>query len=134
MLLFVELWLRVGSFKKLQDYFDSRAEASPEKAIIQQEEDKFRTTVDQAAWIVSTAGRYHLIKMSCLRRALVLQWLLRQEGIQTQLRFGVRTQGKDLLAHAWLERNGILVSEPELVRERYSTLREIGQEYENKNS
>lgn len=134
MLLFVELWLRVGSFKMLQNFFDTKAEPRPEIGISPIGEADNGDEVDHMARIVSIAGRNHLIKMSCLRRALVLQWLLRRRGIQTQLRFGVRTQGNDLQAHAWLEKDGILISEPELVHERYSTLKEIGQVYERKTS
>ncbi len=82
-------------------------------------------SIERIGWIVRTAGRNHFHPMSCLRRALVLQWLLGKRGIQTDLRFGARSVEGQLQAHAWLERNGKLVSEPEVVYERFSVLKGV---------
>jgi hypothetical protein len=62
--------------------------------------------------------------MTCLRRSLALQWLLRRRGIDTELRFGVRRVAGDpgLEAHAWLERHGHPVSEPEALTGQFTQL------------
>jgi hypothetical protein len=52
------------------------------------------------------AARHHLRPMSCLRRALAMQRLLAERGVVTQLRIGVRKDGKEFGAHAWLEYAG----------------------------
>ena len=58
------------------------------------------------AWLVSVAGRYSLVRSTCLKEALVLSSLLERRGIMTQLRIGVARQDGRFKAHAWLERNG----------------------------
>ena len=112
LLLGVDLGLRWLSFTRLQALL-SRA-ANPHQP------DNPAETVRR--WLVDLAGRNHLYPMTCLRRALALQWLLARRGVQTRLRFGVKKEANELIAHAWLEREGIPVSEPELVTERYAAL------------
>ncbi len=49
---------------------------------------------------------------TCLKRALVLYYLLHRAGRAAELRIGVRrSQEHALEAHAWLERNGIPILE-----------------------
>lgn len=64
------------------------------------------------ATLVSAAARHHLRPMTCLPRALALQALLRRNGIQAELRIGVRREAGDLQAHAWIEAAGSPVGEP----------------------
>lgn len=40
---------------------------------------------------------------SCLRRSLLLWWILGQQGIETTVRVGVASQDGDLSGHAWVE-------------------------------
>lgn len=47
------------------------------------------------------------VPSSCLRRSLVLAWLLRRRGFQPRVRFGVRKHGSTLDAHAWVECQGL---------------------------
>ena len=61
------------------------------------------------AWLVSIAGRYSLVRSTCLKEAIVLSSLLERKGIATQLRIGVARQDGKFKAHAWLERNGQVV-------------------------
>jgi hypothetical protein len=46
------------------------------------------------------------MKALCLQRSLVLLWLLRRRGIESELRIGVRKDGSALTAHAWIEMAG----------------------------
>lgn len=62
------------------------------------------------AWLVEVAGRYAPINATCLRQALVLSWLLGRRGVATALRIGVAREGGVLSAHAWLEREGEVIS------------------------
>lgn len=55
---------------------------------------------------VESISRRLLGNKPCLTQALVAQRLLRQEGFETALRIGVAKEGRELLAHAWLEREG----------------------------
>ena len=61
--------------------------------------------------LVNIAARHTLGPRTCLTRSLLLGWLLRRRGVQSQLRIGVRfTQGA-LDAHAWVECEGIPVND-----------------------
>jgi hypothetical protein len=59
--------------------------------------------------LVDIAGRYVPGRATCLKRALVLSWLLRRRGIASTLRIGVARRDGVLAAHAWLERDGEVV-------------------------
>lgn len=72
--------------------------------------------------MVHTAAWNHLYPMRCLRKALVLQWLLGRRGVETHLRFGVNRDEGDLNAHAWLERDGQPVGERWEIVEHFAPL------------
>lgn len=51
-------------------------------------------------------------RISCLQRTVVLRHLLCRQQIATQLQIGVRKQGQQLEAHAWLEYQGRILNSP----------------------
>jgi hypothetical protein len=51
--------------------------------------------------------------VTCLPRSLTLWWLLRQRGIASQLRIGVRKDGERVVAHAWVVCHDMVVGENE---------------------
>ncbi|HEY3884247.1 MAG TPA: lasso peptide biosynthesis B2 protein [Vicinamibacterales bacterium] len=75
--------------------------------------------VRAAVAAVDRTSRY--LAMSCLPRALALRWMLARRGVATTLRLGARREGDALLAHAWVEWNGVVLSDPEIV-DRYAPL------------
>lgn len=53
---------------------------------------------------------------TCLTRSLLLRWLLRCYGTNSDLRIGVRFEVGKLTAHAWVEKDSIPLNEgPEVV-------------------
>jgi hypothetical protein len=60
----------------------------------------------RVAWLVEVASRYVPVDATCLRKALVLAWLLARRGVGTTLRIGVARSNRTLSAHAWLEWQG----------------------------
>lgn len=57
----------------------------------------------------------------CLTRSLVLLWLLARRGVTAQLRIGVRKDGSSqLLAHAWVEIDGLPVNDEASVVKDYA--------------
>jgi hypothetical protein len=63
-----------------------------------------------AHWL-EVASRYHLVRARCLHRSITLHsWLLR-EGLSSELKLGVRKEGDELKAHAWVELDGTVVSD-----------------------
>lgn len=71
------------------------------------------------AFLISAAARHGFYDAPCLPSAMTLQHLLRSQGIETDLRFGVRKDSDKLDAHAWVEHRGCpLIDGPE-VQDRY---------------
>jgi hypothetical protein len=96
LLLAVDLGLRVARFRSIHRYISRVSKSSTSKDI------PVEVTIQSIARSVEIAGRHHLYPMTCLRRALALQWMLARRGIETKLCFGVR-RAEGLEAHAWLE-------------------------------
>ena len=69
------------------------------------------------------ALRRMALPATCLHRSLTLWWLLRFQGLETQIRTGVRRkdpEGWDL--HAWVEHNGIIINDDPDVIATYSLM------------
>jgi hypothetical protein len=75
--------------------------------------DSVKKQIALAAHMVNAADRHGLVHPSCLVKSLTLWWLLGRQGITSQLCVGVRKQGGNLEAHAWVEREGMALNEPE---------------------
>jgi hypothetical protein len=79
----------------------------------------------EIARIVSIAAQHGLYKATCLRRSLLVWWFLRREGIQSEIRFGVRMFNRMLEAHAWVEFQGTVVNDSVEVHEHYQALNDV---------
>lgn len=79
--------------------------ASPDAR--QGEPDLKRARID--LWAVQAMTRRLLRGRPCLTQALVARRFLRRRGVDTTLRLGATRQGAQLMAHAWLERDGHVV-------------------------
>jgi hypothetical protein len=62
----------------------------------------------------------------CLVRSLVLQWLLARRDVAAQLRYGVRRDGAALIAHAWVEIDGVPVNDTPAGLQGYAVLEKTG--------
>lgn len=71
--------------------------------------------VNIAAW----RGAY---KATCLRRSLVLWWMLRRRGSASQVRIGVRMENGEFTSHAWVERDGQVLNDAPDVGARYRVM------------
>ena len=63
--------------------------------------------------MVLAAARRLPLQGNCLERSLTLWLLLARRGISARLRIGARRSGEKFEAHAWVERNGEALGEPE---------------------
>jgi hypothetical protein len=72
------------------------------------------------ARLVQVAARYSLFHLLCLPRSLALWWLLRRQGIGSDLRIGVTPKEGSLEAHAWVEFMGVALNDQEDVHERFA--------------
>jgi len=72
------------------------------------------------AHMVNAADRHGLVHPSCLAKSLTLWWLLGRQGISSHLRIGIRKENEKLEAHAWVERDGAALNEPEEHHHHYA--------------
>lgn len=72
------------------------------------------------ARMVSAAERHGLGRPNCLKRSLVLCWLLRRDGIPAVLRIGVRKESGRFQAHAWVEYAGAVLDDDGEVHQHYA--------------
>jgi Transglutaminase-like superfamily len=70
--------------------------------------------------MVLAAARHSPSHATCLERSLCLWWLLAHQGIATEFRIGVRKDGERFAAHAWVERDGVAIGEPEASHLHYA--------------
>ena len=70
--------------------------------------------------MVRAAARHGFGHPTCLEESLALWFFLRRQGIEAELRVGVRKEGEKFEAHAWVEREGVALNEPEALHEHYA--------------
>jgi hypothetical protein len=72
---------------------------------------KAQRAKSQVVDAVRRARRYGRLNFACLEEALTIQWMLRRRAVESDLRIGVRrTDDDQLLAHAWIECAGEILS------------------------
>ena len=112
----ISLSLRLRGFRKTQTFLqkflltpeNSADLSSPHRA-------------DVAARMVRAAVRHAGFgHPTCLEESLALWWLLGRRGIASELRIGVRKHNERFEAHAWVERDGAALNEPEALHEHYA--------------
>ena len=74
----------------------------------------------RTAVLVNAAARRGLYDATCLRRSLLLWWLLRRQGIDSRLRIGARLDGDNFSAHAWVEFQDNVLNDSPDVRTQYA--------------
>jgi hypothetical protein len=109
------LALRVIGFRRWQSalsYISSRSESPSANDALEQ---ALRT-----AGIAGIAARRGFYSANCLSQSLVLWFLLRRQGIESELRIGVRRNADLCEAHAWVECLGQVLNDGEDVSERFA--------------
>ena len=77
--------------------------------------------VRELSKLTNTACRYSIgMDKSCLRRSMLLWWLLQNQDVQCDLCMGLEKSGTSLTGHAWLELDGIVINEAKNIRERFA--------------
>ncbi|MGB3203541.1 MAG: lasso peptide biosynthesis B2 protein [Crinalium sp.] len=88
--------------------------------ILSQSSDESLPQVLATARMVRTAARYYTPWANCLKKSLVLWWLLRRQGIASNLQIGVRNEQGKFEAHAWVEYDGIVLNDTQNVRSHFA--------------
>ena len=76
--------------------------------------------IAKTARMVRIAAAYYQPWANCLKKSLVLWSLLRQQGISSEIRIGVRQNDQTFEAHAWVEYEGMVLNDVRDVRDRFS--------------
>jgi hypothetical protein len=79
-------------------------------------------TEAQAIRLVTALVRRSPWRSTCLGATLTLQRMLAAQGIDSELRLGVRRLGPGLEAHAWLERDGTALLDTRAPLEEFAPL------------
>jgi Transglutaminase-like superfamily len=112
--------LRVRGFAATQRFLQKFI--TPKKSVLPVT--AFRSCAALTSRMVLAAARNSPIPSTCLERSLSLWWLLARQGITTQFRIGVRKDGEKFTAHAWVERDGVAIGEPEAAHLHYAAFAE----------
>jgi hypothetical protein len=111
----ISLSLRLRGFRKTQAFLQKFIPVRNVAADI-----SVPTCVALTVRMVRAAVRYSAGHPTCLEESLALWWLLGRQGIASGLRIGVRKHNEKFEAHAWVERDGIALNEPEALHEHYA--------------
>jgi hypothetical protein len=71
--------------------------------------------------MVNLAATYSPLWGNCLKKSLVLWYLLRCQGITSELRIGVRKENGEFQAHAWIEHAGVVLNDTPYVHQQFTT-------------
>lgn len=119
-MLAVDLGLKVMGFDRLQGRL--RCIANPQGVAGPGHHQWSTDKIERLCQLVQVAARHHLYGMGCLPQALTAQKLLALEGVQADLRIGVRKIGDRLDAHAWLEYQGCPIGEGAHIRDTFAVM------------
>jgi hypothetical protein len=111
----ISLSLRLRGFRKTQAFL---------QRFLPQSNDTMDISVPARAKLtirmVRAAVRHSAGHPTCLEESLALWWMLGRQGITSGLRIGVRKRDEKFEAHAWVEREGVALNEPESLHEHYA--------------
>jgi hypothetical protein len=83
-----------------------RAALRREKA---EERDFERELANRIGWAINVAAKYVPWNANCLVKALAATALLRRYGFEPAIRIGVRREGAEFAAHAWVVCDGATI-------------------------
>ena len=92
--------LAIFGFKRLHAFMDRWSRSRSARIFTAQAAE---ARARSAAKIVAIAAARGPVRATCLRRSVLLWWLLKRDGIETVLRVGVSRDSATLHAHAWIE-------------------------------
>jgi Transglutaminase-like superfamily len=76
--------------------------------------------IQKTSRLVEIAANYIPVWGNCLKKSLVLWFLLRRQGIVSELLIGARRLEGEFQAHAWIEYQGIVINDTPHVRQSFA--------------
>ena len=112
------LGLNLFGLKRTQQFMKYVTPSTPKTSQGKQEVQDCR----MIARMVAVAANHSLYQACCLKKSLVLWWLLKRKGIEANLHIGVQKEGERLSAHSWVEINGNVLTDDENTIQDFCTL------------
>lgn len=81
-----------------------------------------RARAVRIAHMVAAAADCGPYAATCLPQSLVLQWMLRRDGMRGELRWGVKTVTGGVAAHCWIELDGAPLIDSPAVHRHFAVL------------
>jgi hypothetical protein len=113
----VKILLRFRGFKRTRDYLDG---GRSRQRRLDGDSSAAHDLIQRTTRMVRAASELGIIRANCLEHSLTLWHLLQKQGIQTNLRIGVRTSAGAFEAHAWVEYAGVVLNDTEDVHQRFA--------------
>jgi hypothetical protein len=117
----ISVSLKIRGFRGTQQFLlrflSHRPQASADDPIQSLRNSKVTLTVR----MVNAAARHAWRGSTCLEKSVAIWSLLRQQGIVSELRIGARKLDGRFEAHAWVERDGEALNEPQQEHRHYAT-------------
>jgi hypothetical protein len=111
----VDLCLNLKGMKYTEKFLTRLSPNIPE------EKEDFNLVL-KTAKIVKIASNYQFNK-TCLRRSLILWYLLKKQGFNSNICIGVRKEKSNFEAHAWVEYKGFPLNEINDLKEIFTTIK-----------
>ena len=116
---FVALSLKVGGLSRTQTWLKWLLKL-PTTPVLTLPETILMPRAQKISELVGVAVRYNRPWATCLNQSLLLEWLLRRQHIDSQLRVGVRRNNGKFEAHAWIEYQGHVLNDSNSVAQSYA--------------
>jgi hypothetical protein len=113
-----EIGLRLAGFRRWKALLEKFSRVKRRSRPLTPEE--LRTTALRVARAVRSAVLHGPAAPNCLERSLTLWWLLRRNGVGSELHIGARKEGARFEAHAWVELGGKILNEAAEVHQHYA--------------
>ncbi|MEC4986134.1 MAG: lasso peptide biosynthesis B2 protein [Oscillatoria sp. PMC 1068.18] len=81
--------------------------------------------IRQTIQMVRIATRYQQRWVSCLKKSLVLWYLLRRQGVAAELQIGVRIKTGVFQAHAWVQYQGYILGDRQNIQQDYTSFNSL---------
>jgi len=113
-----EIGLRLAGFRRWKALLEKFAGVKRRSRPWTPEE--LRATALGVARAVRSAELHGPADPNCLERSLTLWWLLRRNGVESELHIGARKEGTRFEAHAWIELGGSILNDAAEVHRHYA--------------
>jgi len=113
------LGLHLFGLKRTQQFMKYFTPAAPKTSPRKEEELRYGQMVARMA---SIAANHSIYRANCLKKSLVICWLLQRHGITADLRIGVKNEDRVLNAHSWVEIDGNVLIDDEHTLQNFCTM------------